>query len=168
MLFRKYLAVVQSTYPWTWLCLLTWWFDRLFVEFGSRSIENQICTHSEIQYVEIHKYMTVFATGMQIFYSVKQRREQFIREAHIMGIVKIPTTVPIFICETIITICWQIVIVCIIDVSPWLCIHNVLYHRATITLLAILLIVASIPLEGIIWDKQLQNALQWANGPMEI
>ena len=168
MLFRKYLAFVESTFPWIWVCILTWWTDRLFVELGHRSSDTMICTHSDIQYVNMHQYLTIIACTAQIIYSIRERTKQFKREAQIMGIEDIPCQWAIYICCTVICVAWTITVVCLIDVSPWLCIDTIVQYRASIALLSILCVMCAIPIEAKIWNTQLQNALADQSGPMDI
>ena len=168
MLFRKYLAFIESTNPWIGACILTWWTDRLFVELGHRSSDTVLCTHSDIQYVHMHQYLTIFACTAQIIYSIRERTAQFQREAQIMGIVDIPCQWPIYICCTVICVAWTITIVCLIDVSPWLCIGTFVQYRASIALMATLITMCTIPIEAKIWDTQLQQALLHETGPIDI
>ena len=168
MLFRKYLAFVESTFPWFWVCVLTWWADRLFVEIGHRNKNHTICTHSEIQYVQIHQYMTAMATILQIIYSIRKRITQFKREAQIMGIDNIPSIIPIILFSTIICIAWCIILTCLLDLSPWLCIDYILNHRATIAFSAMCILTCTIPLESKVWDRQLQRALRIGGHAIDI
>jgi len=160
MLFRKYLAFRESTFPWFWVCVLTWLSDRLFVEIGHREKTHTICTHSEIQYVQIHQYMTTGATILQIVYSIRKKINQFKREANIMGIEKIPSFIPIVFFSTIICTSWCIVLTCLIDLSPWLCIDYILNRRATIAFTTMCILICAIPFESKVWDRQLQKALR--------
>ena len=168
MLFRKYLAFIESTFPWIWVCLLTWWIDRLFVELGHRSSDTVICTHSDIQYVKLHQYLTIVACVAQIMHSINRRKTQFKREARIMGIEDMPCQWFIYFGSIIVCSGWTCVIVCLIDVSPWLCIDTIVQNRASITLLSLLAIAVAVPIEAKIWDKTLQDTLQYQSGPIDI
>lgn len=169
MLFRKYLAFVPSTSPWVWCCLLTWWADRLFVEFGHRATDASLCTHNALQYVTVHQYLTIAAVTAQIIYSVRERLIQFRREAAIMmGTGNVPCTLHIYIIQTIVCIAWTTIVVCLIDVSPWLCMETVVNNRASISFAAVILICIALPVEAWIWDKTLQDALKYYSGPIDI
>lgn len=168
MLFRKYLAFVPSTSPWIWCCVLTWWIDRFLMELGHRSSSEVLCTHSDIQYVQLHQYITCIACLVQIIYSVRERVTQFKREAQLMGIDDIPCQLHIYIIQSLICTSWTTVIVCLIDVSPWLCLESVVQNRASIAALAICCIMCSLPAEAWLWDRLLQRALFDQSGPMDI
>jgi len=166
MLFRKYLAFVPSTFPWIWCCLLTWWADRLFVEFGHRTTDAPICAHSDIQYVYIHQSLTIVALLAQIIYSGRERTTQFRREAQIIGAGNTPCTFHIYLIQSIVCLAWTTIVVCLVDVSPWLCIESVVQNRASISLLSLCLLCVTLPIEAWIWDHTLQSALRIA--PVDI
>lgn len=168
MLFRKYLAFIPSTTPCIWICIITWFLDRLLVEFGHRSSHETFCTHSDLQYVTMHQWLTGLATSCQIIWSIQSRKLQFKREASLMGIQTHICAFHIYIIQPIICTCWSIVVVCIFDVSPWLCIDWILDNRASLTLLSISIILGCLPLEAYLWDKKLQIALRDESGPIEI
>jgi len=168
MLFRKYLAFVPSTFPCIWICLISWFLDRLLVEFGHRTSPSKLCTHNDLQYVNIHQWLTGIATFFQIIWSIQARTHQFKREASLMGIQSYICHFHIYILQTIICVCWSLVVVCQSDVSPWLCIDWILDNRASLTLMAISIIIGCVPVEAYLWDRKLQNALREESEPFEI
>jgi len=168
MLFRKYLAFIDSTFPWVWVCLITWWIDRLFVEMGHRTIDNLLCTHSDLQYVKIHLCLIIGACLVQTVHSSRKRKEQFTREARIMGINTVPCLWHIYISCFCACLSWTIIIVCIVDVSPLLCIDLILQYRASLTLIAISVLGCQLPCEAHIWDRALQKSLKEENCPIDI
>jgi hypothetical protein len=165
MLFRKYFAFFESIHPWTSCCLITWWVDRLLVEFGHRTTSSPICIDTELQYVRLHQYITVIACLLQIFSTVYKRRRQFKRELALVDIVHMPCICHVYALNTVICIAWTVILACIIDVSPWLCVAVITNYRASISLFSIFLICLSIVLERIIWDKTLSQSLDL---PIEI
>jgi hypothetical protein len=168
MLLRKYLALYSSTYPWIWCCLATWLLDRFFVEFGHRTSDAPMCTHSDLQYVQIHQYITMVAVASQIIYSVKERITQFKRECALMDIRQTTCKWHIHITQTIICLSWSTIIVCIVDVSPWLCIPIVVQYRASIAILAIIILCISLPLEAWLWDKTINQYLPYQTDSIDI
>jgi len=138
MYIRKNLAFVSSTYPWVWGSFITWWMDRLFVEFGHRVTSSPLCNHSNIQYVTLHCYITVLAIGCQTIYSIHTRAKQFKREEILLGLREEETPscrilcFIIYLLQLLICFHWAIVVACLADVSPWLCNDFILEHRASI------------------------------------
>jgi len=168
MLVRKYLAFIPSTWPCICICLATWFLDRLFVEFGHRSEYQTLCTHSDLQYVQMHQLLTAIATILQIIWSVRERRMQFKREAALMGLEDPICAFHIYILQTFICISWTTVVVTLFDVSPWLCIDSVAQNRASLALLSLSIIGGSLPVEAYFWDRHLQIALRDQSGPIDI
>lgn len=161
MLFRKYLALYSSTYPWIWCCIVTWILDRFFVEFGHRNYDAPMCTHNDLQYVAIHQYITLIAVLAQIIHSTKERTIQFERECKLMGITNKPCKWHIYTTQTIICVAWATIIVCIVDVSPWLCIQTFVRYRASITILALTILCITLSTESWLWDKTIENLLPY-------
>jgi len=160
MFLRKYLAFVETTFPWIFCCFLSWWVDRLFVEFGHRATDTPICTHSDLQYVFWHQIVTTVAVVAQVVYSVTTRRKQFKRELSIVGVFAYePCLFHIYLVQTGLCVAWSVVIACLIDVSPWLCIEHVLKNRATIAAMALVSIFGGLVLERRLWTWTLNRAL---------
>ena len=85
-----------------------------------------------------------------------------------MGTGNVPCTLHIYIIQTIVCIAWTTIVVCLVDVSPWLCIETVVNNRASISFVAIVAIFIALPVEAWIWDKTLQDALKCHSGPIDI
>jgi hypothetical protein len=159
MFFRKYLAFFESVHPWTFCCLCTWWVDRLFVEFGHRQTSSPICIDTELQYVRLHQYITVVAFFFQSCSIILKRRLQFKRELALVDISDMPCICHIYVLNMIMCISWTIILCCIVDVSPWLCVEQVTKFRASMSLVSILSVGASVALERVLWEKTLSRAV---------
>ena len=127
-----------------------------------------MCTHNDLQYVSLHQYITMIAITAQIIYSTKERLQQFDRECKLMGIRTIPCKCHIYIIQTIICLSWSVVIVCIVDVSPWLCIATIVHYRASITILALTVLCMTLPLEAWLWDKTIEKAMPYQPDVIDI
>lgn len=137
MFYRKYLVFVDSTQPWFACCILAWWLDRLFVELGHRSVDSLMCHHNNLQYVRIHQWITAIGILVQSFRSSKKREMQLRREAALMEItIRRLEICPVFFLQYLLCVGWAGVIVCLVDVSPWLCIPIVLEYRVVISLIS--------------------------------
>jgi hypothetical protein len=168
MLYRKYLAFYRCTFPCIWIVVSAWFIDRLLMELGHRSHITEICTHSDLQYVYVHKWLTITAGTIQSYYSVKERTTQFERERNLMGIEDRICNIHIQLLQILLCVCWLTVISTIIDVSPWLCIENASRYRACYCVLGFLGMVVIIPLESYLWDKTLRKAILETTSPFHI
>lgn len=169
MFFRKYLAFVETTFPWVFCCCLTWWLDRLFVEFGHRLSDSPTCHHSDIQYMRLHQYVTIAAVLAQIIHTVLKRKVQFHRELTLIGVHSYkPCIYHLYIVQSILCIAWASVLVCLVDVSPWLCMTLVLNYRASIAVAAFCVVLMALLVERILWQKALDRALQMEPDTIDI
>lgn len=169
MYFRKYLAFVETTCPWIFCCFLTWWLDRLFVEFGHRTTDTPTCTHSDLQYVYWHQAMTGCAVLAQIVHSAKQRHTQFRRELSIVAsVTDEPCLFHIGLVQVVLCVSWAAIIACLVDVSPWLCIPSILEYRASISLGCICLVLACLIIERKLWGCTLEKAAKIDSTSFEI
>ena len=164
MYIRKNLAFVSSTYPWVWGSFVTWWMDRLFVEFGHRVTSAPLCNHSNIQYVTLHCYITILAIACQTIYSIQTRSKQFKREEILLGLDETPTcrisTISIYLLQLLICFHWAIVVACLADVSPWLCNNYILTNRASIAVSAVGIIAVLVHAEQKLYTYALKVSLQ--------
>jgi hypothetical protein len=161
MFFRKYLAFVETTFPWVFCCCITWWLDRLFVEFGHRASDSPTCHHSDIQYMRLHQYVTVAAVCAQTGHSIYKRKQQFKRELTLVGVITYkPCLWHLYIVQSILCIAWTTILVCLVDVSPWLCIETILGNRASISTAAFGIVLLGLVLERTIWQKTLDRAVE--------
>lgn len=158
MFFRKYLTLYDSTFPWVWCIILSWWVDRLFVELGHRYVQTTICTHNDLQYVHIHQYLTIIAILIQSFRAINKRRQQFKREVILTGS-RLSCLIHIYVYQLILTIAWTMILSVSLDVSPWLCSTTILEYRACFTVIACLVIIMTLFLEKIGWDWSLQRGI---------
>ena len=155
MYYQKYLSIYNSTCPCIWVCVISWWIDRLFVEFGHRASDSSICHHNNLQYVVIHQITTYVFVFIQVCWTGVSKRKQFYREAALTN----STTrciLPIYIIQIMLILGWTIIFSVIVDVSPWLCIDIVLGNRAIISFVAFVCILILLPLQTVIWDKLLE------------
>lgn len=161
MFFRKYLAFVETTFPWVFCCCLTWWFDRLLVEFGHRASDSPTCHHSDIQYMRLHQYVTIVAVCAQICHTVYKRKHQFKRELILVGVaIYEPCLWHLYFVQSILCIAWTTILVCLVDVSPWLCVVNILETRASISAGAFGVVLFGLILERTLWQKTLDRAVE--------
>ena len=161
MFFRKYFACVESLFPCVFCCAATWWLDRLFVELGHRASDTPICNHNDLQYVHWHQGFTALAVFAQSLYVVRRRRTQIHRECILLGVSGGPACLwHLYFVQAALCAAWSAILLCLMDVSPWLCVAAVLDNRATITLLSGLAVVACLVLERFLWDWTLQRALR--------
>ena len=160
MFFRKYLAFVETTFPCVFCCFLTWWADRLFVEFGHRATDSPTCTQSDLQYVRWHQMVTGIAVAAQILYSVRMRRKQFNRELTLVGVIAYrPWLIHLYLIQTTLCIAWATVVACLVDVSPWLCLDIVLQNRAGIAAASLAIVFAGLVIERKVWGWTLDRAI---------
>lgn len=160
MYYRKNLSIYDSTFPFVWVSILTWWLDRLFVELGHRSSDMSVCLHNDLQYVRFHQYTCVTLVILQVFKSVLVRRREHVREAQLVNSTTHPgAVVCIFVCQCILVFAWCTIFSVLLDVSPWLCVHALLQNRAVIVLLSLVAILMTLPVEAILWDCFLQRGL---------
>lgn len=160
MFFRKYLAFVETIFPWVFCCVISWWVDRLFVEFGHRTTDSPTCTHSDLQYVHWHQFVTATAVFAQTVYSVSNRRKQFKRELTLVGVISYkPCLIHLYALQSLLCVSWSIVIACLIDVSPWLCLESVLEYRASISASALLSVLFCLIMERKCWSWTLNKAV---------
>lgn len=161
MFFRKYLAFIETTFPWVFCCCLTWWLDRLFVEFGHRATDSPTCHHSDIQYMRLHQYVTVVAVCAQISHSVYNRKSQFKRELSLVGVVAYqPCLLHLYVVQSILCVAWTTLLACLVDVSPWLCIGTVLENRASLSGIAFGVVLLGLVTERMLWQKTLDRAVE--------
>ena len=161
MFYRKYLVFVESTQPWFALCSLTWWLDRLFVELGHRSVDSPVCHHSNLQYVHIHQWITALAIIVQSFRSAKQREIQLRREAVLMDVrISRCDICPVFFLQYLLCVGWAGIILCLVDVSPWLCIPIVLEYRAIFSFVSLCVIMLVYIADAWWYNKVLQKNMK--------
>jgi len=161
MYYKKNFSIYDSTFPFVWVCVLTWWVDRLFVELGHRSTDSLVCIHNNLQYIHYHQYITTFLLTMQVSKAVSKRRRQFLRESKLAtAITGVANTVVIAILQMILVFAWTCIVSVLLDVSPWLCIPYFLENRAIISLVAFVCILTLLPLESIFWDWSIQKGLE--------
>lgn len=158
MFYRKYLAFYDSTCPWVWVVLFSWWVDRLFMEMGHRNENVEFCAHNDLQYVYIHRYITAVAVLTQTTTAAIRRKLQFEREATLTGAGK-TCLLHIYWTQFCLTVGWTSVLAVLFDVSPWLCLPNVLTKRASIALVALVNIIAALFLESYGWDWSIRRGL---------
>lgn len=161
MFIRKYFACIESIFPWVFICTLTWWLDRLFVELGHRATDSAICKHNDLQYVHWHQGCTFAAVLAQTIHGIRKKRTQFYREMALLGVhLYEPCLIHIYTLQTLLCMSWCFILLCIVDVSPWLCDETILQYRATLTLLAFIVIVCSLATEHAVWNWTLQRAVR--------
>ena len=158
MYFEKYLSIYNSTFPCIWVCVISWWFDRLLVEFGHRVTDSPICHHNNLQYVLTHRVITYFLMFIQICCCCFLKRKQFYREAALCHS-SASCLFPIYIAQIFLVLSWSTIFSVILDVSPWLCIPPILENRAIISLGAVAVIFFILPLQTFIWDKFLEYGI---------
>jgi len=158
MFFRKYLAFYDSTFPWVWCIIISWWFDRLFAELGHRYIGRHVCTHNDLQYVHIHQYITAVAIIIQSIAIMKSRKIQFNREVILSGSTK-TCLIHIYFLQLILVVAWTSVLSVLLDVSPWLCNPSILLYRACISSFACITILIAVCIEKILWDWSLRRGI---------
>ncbi len=169
MFLRKYLACVEAVFPWMFCCVIGWWMDRLFVEFGHRTTDSSTCIHSDLQYVHWHQAITITACIAQSVYSVTARKRQFKRELMLIGVVEHqPCLIHLYFVQTILCVAWASILCCLIDVSPWLCLENILQYRASISATALLVILCGLVLERKLWSSTLTRAVRLDSKSIDI
>lgn len=160
MFYKKNLSVYDSTFPFVWVCMLTWWIDRLLVELGHRSSDSDVCIHSDLQYVHLHQYICYLLVAVQVAKAFIQRRREYAREAQLVDSNIHPcSSVIILICQTILVCAWSSIFFVLLDVSPWLCVSQILDRRAMIAMGCLMCILMILPLEAVLWDRFLQTGL---------
>ena len=160
MYYKKNLSIYDSTFPFVWTCVMTWWVDRLLVEFGHRSTDTLVCIHNNLQYIHYHQYTTSVLVGLQIVKAITKRRREFIRESKLANSVTSRWALFIIaILQIVLVLAWCSIILAILDVSPWLCITDILENRALVSLGAFLCILVMLPVEAILWDWFIQKGL---------
>jgi len=160
MYYRKNLSIYESTFPFVWVCLVTWWLDRLFVELGHRAVDASLCLHNDLQYVQFHQYVCLTLVLFQMVKAVIARRREHVREAKLVNSSVFKCAiVSIFVAQTVLVVSWCIILSVLLDVSPWLCVPTLLTKRAVIALGALLCILATLPMEAMLWDYFLQRGL---------
>lgn len=147
----------SSTFPLVFCCIATWFFDRLFVEFGHRATSSAVCVHNDLQYVVFHQWLTGLATIGQTLYACHRRRACVRREVLLLG----STTQPmclchLYACQAVLASAWTTVLACALDFSPWLCVPAVLNNRASMIVAALCCIVFVYHLERCLYDRTLQ------------
>tara|TARA_B110000008_G_C16847396_1_gene515331 strand:+ start:433 stop:927 length:495 start_codon:yes stop_codon:yes gene_type:complete len=158
MFFRKYLAFYNSTFPWIWCIIGSWWLDRLFVELGHRYKDSEVCTHNDLQYVYIHQYLTTAAIIAQSISQINSRKKQFNREVILTGSTK-TCLIHIYLLQIIFIVGWTSILSVLLDVSPWLCKHIILENRACIATVSFFILCITSLLETKMWDWSLQRGL---------
>jgi len=159
MIIRKYWAFFPSTSPFLFLCILCWWLDRLFMEFGHRRSDTNFCYHNNLQYVNMHCILTVLAVFGQSIYSIYKRKRNYEREIILLQTKK-SCIFHLHILQFIICAAWSVIFACIVDVSPWLCFDLIVNKRAIYTLMSIITLFCSIYLEEYLYNKALVSAVQ--------
>lgn len=161
MYYKKNLSIYDSTFPFVWVCVITWWLDRLFVELGHRSTDSSVCIHNNLQYIHYHQYTTFLLLGMQVTKAITKRRREFLRESKLTNsVATCHATFIIGIIQTILVLSWASIIFMLIDVSPWLCMGYILENRAVFSLSALACILLLLPLETFFWDWSIQRGLE--------
>lgn len=160
MYYKKNLSIFDSTFPFVWICVITWWVDRLFVELGHRSTDTLICIHSNLQYIHYHQYTTSVLVVMQIMKTIAKRRREFVRESLLTNsVTSIYAIFTISILQSILVLAWCSIVLTLLDVSPWLCVDYVLENRALYSFSSLLCIMIALPVETVLWDWFLQRGL---------
>jgi len=169
MFLRKYLAGVETTFPWMFCCCVTWWLDRLFVEFGHRASDSPTCHHSDIQYMRLHQCVTVVAVCAQIGHSIHHRKRQFKRELALVGVTAYePCLWHLYMVQSILCVAWATILACLVDVSPWLCVVAILQYRASISVAAFIAVLLGLVLERTMWQNTLDKAVALDPGTIDI
>lgn len=158
MFFRKYLAFYDSTFPWVWCIICSWWLDRLFVELGHRYKDSEVCTHNDLQYVHIHQYLTAAAIIVQSISQINSRKKQFNREVILIGSSR-TCLVHIYLLQVVFIVGWTSILSVLLDVSPWLCKHTILEYRACIATASFVMLCGTSFIEKISWDWSLQRGI---------
>lgn len=160
MYYKKNLSIYDSTFPFVWVCILTWWLDRLFVELGHRSSDSAVCLHNDLQYVRFHQYTCATLVLLQVLKAVIVRRREHVREAQLVNsTTHAGAVVFITVCQSVLVLAWCTIFSVLLDVSPWLCVPTLLEYRAMIVLLSFVAILMALPIEAILWDCFLQRGL---------
>lgn len=160
MYFKKNLSVYDSTFPFVWVSVLTWWLDRLLMELGHRSADSPVCAHNDLQYARMHQSIGITLVVFQIVKASMRRRREYTREAQLVqSVVHGCTTVWISVIQSILVVAWAIIFAVLLDVSPWLCMPSVLQNRAIIAAVSLLGILLTLPVETLVWDYCLQKGL---------
>ena len=158
MYYKKNLSIYDSTFPFVWVCIITWWVDRLFVELGHRSTDSLVCIHSNLQYIHYHQYTTTMLLVLQVVKAVIKRRREFVRESALVNS-KASASCVLAILQMILVVAWTAIVSVLLDVSPWLCVDYFLEHRAVSSLVAFGAILIVLPVESIFWDWSIQRGL---------
>ena len=153
MYYKKNLSIYDSTFPFVWVCVLTWWIDRLFVELGHRSTDTLVCTHNNLQYIHYHQYVTSALVCMQIVKAIAKRRREFTRESNLAtSVTNRCALIIIALLQSVLVLAWCSIVLSLLDVSPWLCVGYVLENRALLSFGSLLCILCVLPVETILWD----------------
>ena len=154
----KHFRFKSSTFPLVFCCVITWFLDRLFVEFGHRATSSPICIHNDLQYVSFHQGLTALAVVGQTFYASRRRRTGFIRELVLLGsTVKPRCLCHLYMCQAMLALGWTTILACALDFSPWLCIRIILDNRASIITAAFCVILFVYHIERCLYDRTLQT-----------
>ncbi len=160
MYYKKNLSIYDSTFPLVWICVITWWVDRLLVELGHRSTDTLVCIHNNLQYIHYHQYTTSALVCMQIGKTIAKRRQEFVRESKLAHSVTSRCALfCISILQTVLVLAWSSIFMSLLDVSPWLCVDNVLENRALLSFGSLLCILCVLPVEAILWDWFIEKGL---------
>ena len=163
-MFYKYLYL--STTPFLWVLIMSWWLDRFFVELGHRSSATEFCSHNKLQYVQIHQWMSMLLCIAQTVYFCHARMRSIRRELRILKAeIRLCTLIPFY----IICCCMTTVILgCILDVSPWLCVSTIVEMRAIYTATACVLWVASFITERSFYHYLIERAVVYEHVQDEV
>lgn len=160
MYYKKNLSLYDSTFPFVWVCLFTWWVDRLLVELGHRSSLTDICLHNDLQYVNLHQYIFASLVLIQIVVSTAKRYREYDRESQLVQSTPYNCNIVwIFCVQCVLVSAWSVIFSVLLDVSPWLCVKPVVEYRALIACFSLACIVVTLPIETLAWDKSLQYGL---------
>lgn len=160
MYYKKNLSIYDSTFPFVWVCVVTWWVDRLLVELGHRSTDTLVCIHNNLQYIHYHQYTTSALVCMQIVKAIAKRRREFVRESKLSSSVTSHCAVfTVGILQTMLVLAWCSIVLSLLDVSPWLCVGYVLENRAFLSFGSLVCILCVLPVETILWDWFIEKGL---------
>lgn len=147
----------SSTFPLVFCCIVTWFLDRLFVEFGHRATSSPICIHNDLQYVSFHQGLTALAVLGQTVYASRRRRDGLSREIILIGSTnKAGCLCHLYMCQAILALGWTSILSCALDFSPWLCVPAVLNNRAMLITAAFCAILIVYHLERCLYEQTLR------------
>tara|TARA_B100001059_G_scaffold141428_1_gene141477 strand:+ start:783 stop:1292 length:510 start_codon:yes stop_codon:yes gene_type:complete len=157
MSMNRHFRFQSSTFPLVFCCLVTWFLDRLFVEFGHRATSSPICIHNDLQYVLFHRWLTALAVVGQTVYACRRRRDGLTRELVLIGSsAKAGCLCHLYMCQATLALGWTTILACALDFSPWLCVSAVLDNRASLITIAFCVILFVYHLERCLYDRTLQ------------